>query len=83
MAVPVVSTTVGAEGLTFDPTSEIIVRDDPAEWVDAITGLMKDTDLRRRIGEGARARVEESYEWTTIGHAFARELMRRSFGRDA
>ncbi len=81
MAVPVVSTSVGAEGLSFDPEREITVRDDPQDWVVAVARLLEDASVRKRIGESARARVEERYDWRIIGQAFANELRDRALVR--
>jgi polysaccharide biosynthesis protein PslH len=79
--VPVVSTSVGAEGLDFVPGEEILLRDNPAEFAEAVAGLLADAGARRRQAAAARARVEREYDWNTIGDRFAAELGRRTPGR--
>jgi glycosyltransferase involved in cell wall biosynthesis len=59
---PVVSTTVGMEGIDLTPGSEIIVRDDPKEFAEACIELLVDIDLSKRIGLAARKKVTELYD---------------------
>jgi glycosyltransferase involved in cell wall biosynthesis len=75
--VPVVSTSVGAEGLELTDGGEIRLADTPAEFARAVAGLLADPDSRRRQAAAARRRVEERYGWDSIGRAFSRELLRR------
>ncbi len=79
--VPVVSTTVGAEGLEFVPDVEILLRDTPGDFAAAVAGLLADPDGARRQAMAARARVEALYDWERIGHEFASELAARAGGR--
>lgn len=76
--VPVVSTSVGAEGLSFVNGEEILLRDDPEEFSEAVAGLLGDEKARRRQAAAARARVEREYDWRAIGERFAAELGRRT-----
>jgi glycosyltransferase involved in cell wall biosynthesis len=59
---PVVSTTLGAEGLELDDGREILLRDDPDSFAAAVVDLMRDAERARRIGEAARAAVERTYD---------------------
>ncbi|MEO8431994.1 MAG: glycosyltransferase [Acidobacteriota bacterium] len=76
--VPVVSTTVGAEGLELEPDREILLRDDPPAFADAAVRLLQDPPARGSLAAAARARVERRYDWRRIGESFAGELLRRS-----
>jgi glycosyltransferase involved in cell wall biosynthesis len=76
--VPVVSTSVGAEGLDFVNGEEILLRDNPAEFAEAVGGLLADRGARRRQAAAARDRVERQYDWRAIGERFAAELGRRT-----
>ncbi len=67
MGKAIVSTTVGAEGLELRDGEEIFIADEPIAFADAVTRLLTDSDLRRRIGENGRARVEQDYDWRSIG----------------
>lgn len=50
---PIVSTTVGAEGLSFKPESEILLRDGPRELADACLMLVGNPAQARNLGERA------------------------------
>ncbi len=67
MGKAIVSTSVGAEGLDLKNGEEIFIADEPEAFADAVTRLLTDTSLRRRIGENGRARVEQDYDWRSIG----------------
>jgi glycosyltransferase involved in cell wall biosynthesis len=77
VGVPVVSTTVGAEGLEFDPGREILIADTPGAFASAVSELLGDPARRERIARAARLRAESLYDWSAIGRRFAEELMRR------
>jgi glycosyltransferase involved in cell wall biosynthesis len=78
--VPVVSTPVGAEGLDFEPGSEIAVAAGAEAFAQEILRLLSDFEARRRQAAAARKKVEKLYDWSAIGAAFARELLGRSGG---
>lgn len=59
---PVVATTIGAEGLAMEDGSEILLRDDPETFADAVADLMRDDERARRIGEAGRAAVADTYD---------------------
>ena len=67
MGKAIVSTSVGAEGLDLKDGEEIFIADEPTVFADAVTRLLTDASLRRRIGENGRARVERDYDWRGIG----------------
>jgi glycosyltransferase involved in cell wall biosynthesis len=75
--VPVVSTSVGAEGLDLADGSEIRVADGAVEFAAAVSELLADPGARRRQAEKARRKVEERYGWRSIGRSFSRELLHR------
>ena len=66
MGKAIVSTSVGAEGLDLKDGAEIFIADEPTVFAEAVTRLLKDPSLRRRIGESGRARVEQDYDWRSI-----------------
>ena len=67
MGKAIVSTTVGAEGLDLKDGEEIFIADEPTAFANAVIRLLTDSELRRRIGENGRARVERDYDWRSIG----------------
>ena len=72
MGKAIVSTSVGAEGLDLKDGEEIFIADEPMVFAEAVTRLLKDPPLRRRIGENGRARVEQDYDWQSIGEKLHR-----------
>ena len=58
---PVVSTSIGAEGLEFEDGREIILADQPEDFAAQVARLLSDEHLRCRIGSAARRRINESY----------------------
>lgn len=81
MAKPVIATRVGCEGLEAVDGQNILVRDDPVEFADAIRRLAEDAALRRRLGENARQTAEQRYSWNVIGDSMLatyRGLLRES-----
>ena len=67
MGKAIVSTSVGAEGLDLKDGEEIFIADAPIAFADAVTRLLTDAPLRRRMGEKGRTRVERDYDWQSIG----------------
>ena len=60
---PVVSTSLGAEGIPAVHRENIIVADNPEEFTQGILDLMNDDKFFERIRKKARFLVEEKYAW--------------------
>jgi glycosyltransferase involved in cell wall biosynthesis len=67
MGKPVVSTSIGCEGLAAVDGENILVRDDPKAFADAVLAVLRDDDLRRRLGDGGRETAERIYSWDRVG----------------
>jgi glycosyltransferase involved in cell wall biosynthesis len=74
MGKAIVSTSVGCEGLAAVDGVNILIRDDPAEFAEAVVQVLKDRALRERLGHAARRTVEERYSWDVIGAGLRRSL---------
>lgn len=61
--VPVVSTTIGAEGLGAVHGEHLLIADTPAEFADCVKVLLKDVALANRIGQSGRQLYETQYTW--------------------
>lgn len=72
MGKAIVSTAVGCEGLETVDGDNILVRDDPEGFADAIARVLLDPALRERLGRAGRAGVEARYSWDVIGGSMAR-----------
>jgi glycosyltransferase involved in cell wall biosynthesis len=62
----VVSTSVGAEGLDLRSEVDLLIADDSGDFADACLRLLKDEDLRRRLGTSGRRQILERYQWSAI-----------------
>ena len=67
MGKAVVSTSMGCEGLEAVDGENILIRDDPADFADAVLEVLGDPDLARSLGRNARRTAEEIYDWNAIG----------------
>jgi glycosyltransferase involved in cell wall biosynthesis len=72
MGKPVISTSVGAEGLPVRDGEELLIADDPQEFAKAVVRVLRDPSLAKGLGERARAIVCEKFEWEHAANAFAR-----------
>jgi glycosyltransferase involved in cell wall biosynthesis len=63
----VVSTSIGCEGLAAVDGENILIRDEPRAFAEAIATVLRDCELRRRLGEHGRATAERRYSWDAIG----------------
>ena len=67
MSRPVVSTSVGAEGLNTVDGESILIADDATTFARQIVRLLVDVDLAKRIARNARTHVVSEYDWNRIG----------------
>ena len=72
MGKAVVSTSVGCEGLEAVDGENIIIRDDPREFAQAVYSVLADGALRTRLERNARATAERRYSWKVIGEPMIR-----------
>jgi len=63
---PVVSTTLGAEGLPFTAGTEILIADNAKEFADACISLFRDPAQAALIGKAAAQRARSAYQENLI-----------------
>lgn len=61
LEIPVVSTTIGAEGLSCKQGIDILIADSPDEFADCIIRLLSDPLMKEAVGRNGRRLVEEMY----------------------
>lgn len=71
MGLPVVSTSIGAEGLPVRNGEEIILADTPERFAASVVHLLEDQDAARRFGQQAAASIRESFGWRGVAEKFA------------
>lgn len=78
MGKAIVSTSLGAEGLDAVDGNNILVRDDPSAFAQAVISVLSDVGLRQALEANAREIAEQRYSWDGIGgrlRAAYREIM--------
>ncbi len=66
--VPVISTSIGCEGIPASDESEILIRDDSQGFADAVVRLVESPELRERLASAA---------WELVSGVFSPERVRR------
>ncbi|MCL5256617.1 MAG: glycosyltransferase family 4 protein, partial [Chloroflexi bacterium] len=64
---PVLSTTVGCEGLAVTPEADILIADTARGLAEQTIRLLTDLELGGRLAANARLLVESRYDWQVIG----------------
>jgi sugar transferase (PEP-CTERM/EpsH1 system associated) len=76
MAKPVVSTTIGAEGLPVTDGADVMLADQPQSFARAVVALLRDPARRAAIAAAARTLVVERYDWSAVAGALEGALIR-------
>jgi glycosyltransferase involved in cell wall biosynthesis len=63
---PVVTTSIGLEGIKAENKKHILVADSEEEFSDAINYLLLNPDARARIGRKARELIKKRYTWESV-----------------
>jgi polysaccharide biosynthesis protein PslH len=67
MGKPVVSTTIGCEGLRVTDGENIVIADRAEDFAASVARLFENEDFRLRLGSAGRLLVEQEYSWDRIG----------------
>jgi len=70
MGRPVVSTTIGVEGLDVRDEEHLLLADSAPAFASAILRLFDESGLGDRLAGAARARVEERFSWSHVARQF-------------
>ncbi len=60
---PIVSTSIGTESITFSNKNNVLVADTPDEFMNAVRSLLNSDSLCVNLGTAARALAKERYSW--------------------
>lgn len=63
---PVVSTSIGAEGILVQPGINIQIADDPAEFARCVVEILTDDQIAHCLSLSGRKTLEEYYDWKTV-----------------
>jgi glycosyltransferase involved in cell wall biosynthesis len=78
--IPVVSTSVGAEGLDVRSPDHFLLADTPAAFAEACLALLEAPARRARLAGAAWNRIAERYSWSRIAARFEEILERHRRG---
>jgi glycosyltransferase involved in cell wall biosynthesis len=65
-AMPVVTTTIGLEGIQAEPGRDVLVADDPADFAQSVIDLLQDKMLQDELSTNGRRLVENKYDWQVV-----------------
>jgi glycosyltransferase involved in cell wall biosynthesis len=68
--IPVVSTTVGAEGLRYRDGEDIVLADDPGGFAAACVRLLSNDADRGTIAHNALMRAQSEFSWEAVSREF-------------
>jgi len=64
LARPVVSTSLGVDGIACANGEHVLIADEPRDFADAVLHLLTDETARQRLASAARHLVATQYTWT-------------------
>lgn len=64
--IPIVSTTIGCEGIEVRDGENILIADEPHAFADAVTRIIQNPVLGRQLADNGRRWVEERYHWRKV-----------------
>jgi glycosyltransferase involved in cell wall biosynthesis len=79
MRVPIVSTSIGIEGIDCIHGKHVLVAEDATDFASKLLELLDNPTLGTQLATASRTFVEQHYGWEAIGerlHAFYRYMMR-------
>ncbi len=62
----IVSTTLGAEGIDYTDNKNIILRDSPEDFANAVVEIMNNPEMREGLERQGRILIEEKYDWKAV-----------------
>ena len=76
LAMPVVTTSIGAQGLDASDGLDLLVRDGDADMADAVIGLLGDDGWRQRLADAGRQAAVVRFSWSEMALRFEAVLQR-------
>ena len=73
---PVVSSSIGAEGIDYSKGENILIADTAAELAASVVSLLRDRERCFTIGQAGRRLVEEKYSWDSSADVMRTEMLR-------
>jgi glycosyltransferase involved in cell wall biosynthesis len=77
MECPVVSTSLGAEGIPMESGRQGLLADSPEAFAVSVVGLLKDEQTRGEIAKAALGFAQEQYDWKRLTRELSESLQRK------
>lgn len=61
--IPMVTTTIGLEGIDAEPGRDILVADEPESFASAVVEVLQNPTLQQRLTDCGRSLVAQRYDW--------------------
>jgi glycosyltransferase involved in cell wall biosynthesis len=75
MGLPIVTTSLGAEGVSAEDGKDMIVVDEPGDFAAATVSLLRDDGLCQNLGARARSMALENFSWEKGAEELERVLL--------
>jgi len=78
MGLPVVSTSIGAEGIKANHGEHLSIGDTPTEFAEGILRMLEDSDFRSTVQKNAKHLADQNYRWEHVAYQLEnayREIM--------
>ena len=75
MGLPIISTSIGAEGLLITEGEEILIRDSAESFAEAVLQLNSNVELRQKLRLNGRKLVEKQYDWESIFSNYEQQML--------
>lgn len=66
MKKPIITTSIGCEGIDVTPGENVVVADEPRQFADAVIEVLRDVHMQRRLAENGYELVRAKYDWSII-----------------
>jgi len=66
LGIPIVTTSVGIEGIAAVPERDLLVADSPEAFLQQISRVFSDSALRDQLASNARRLAEQRYSWNSL-----------------
>lgn len=63
---PIVTTTIGLEGIEAVPGEDLLVADTPTDFAEAVLNLLQNTALQEKLAHNSRRLAEARYDWRVV-----------------
>ncbi len=74
IGLPAITTTMGKEGINAIPDKEIIIRDTPEEFSNAIYSLHTQSDLLKQVATAGNKYVQKNHQWDHILESYTNSI---------